>query len=168
MPSNRAIGKPGYYGPVAPFAGRPAPGSRTPAESTMHEWALAEAVIARTVEVAEAHGMAAVEEVVIRLGELQDVDRDAFEFSLGVLQAQTPRMGGTVFTFETEPAELECRPCGRTWLLSESTGGMSADDLEAMHLLPEAVHIYVTCPSCASPDFAVVKGRGVSLGPISG
>ena len=44
----------------------------------MHEWALAEAVVAKTVEVARERGLAAVREVVVGLGELQDVDRSAF------------------------------------------------------------------------------------------
>lgn len=134
----------------------------------MHEWALAEAVVVKAAEVGREHGMAAVGEVVVRLGELQDVDRDAFAFGLSAIQAQTPLMAGTVFRFETEAAELHCRPCGRTWLLGNSKASMSEDDLEAIHLLPETIHVYVACPACGSPDFAVVKGRGVSLGSVQG
>jgi len=29
-------------------------------------------------------------------------------------------------------------------------------------------HVYIKCPSCESPDFSVVEGRGVVLASISG
>ena len=45
---------------------------------------------------------------------------------------------------------------------------MTADDLEAIHLLPETIHVYGRCPSCGSPDFEVVRGRGVSIGSVRG
>jgi hydrogenase nickel incorporation protein HypA/HybF len=134
----------------------------------MHEWALAEAVVARATELARENGMATIDEVVVRLGELQNVSREALEFGLSVAQTQEPLMEGTVFRFEIEPAELACRPCGRSWLLRESRGGVSEEDLEAIHLLPETVHIYVSCPDCGSPDFAVTRGRGLSLGAVTG
>ena len=76
----------------------------------MHEWALAEAVVLAAANVAREHGMAAVEEVVVKLGELQDVDRDAFAFGLSAIQAQESGMESTVFTFATDPAELEVPP----------------------------------------------------------
>jgi len=129
----------------------------------MHEWALAEAVVARAGEVARERGIVAVREVVIGLGELQGVDRDALELGLSVVRADDPRLAGTAFAFETDPARLACRPCGHTWTLRESLAALPEEDREAIHLLPEVVHMYVTCPACSSPDFTVVGGRGVSL-----
>ena len=43
---------------------------------------------------------------------------------------------------------------------------MTEETREAIHFLPEAAHAFVRCPSCGSPDFAVSKGRGVSIKSI--
>ncbi|MGC8633591.1 MAG: hydrogenase nickel incorporation protein HypA [Candidatus Limnocylindrales bacterium] len=133
----------------------------------MHEWALAEAVIVKASEVAEQNGLASVSRVELRIGELQAIDRDSFEFGLGLLRSEYPRLTGAVFALASEPAELRCRRCGHAWYLAESVSGLSEEDREAIHLLPEAVHLYVTCPACASPDFEVLAGRGVSLVSVS-
>jgi hydrogenase nickel incorporation protein HypA/HybF len=134
----------------------------------MHEWALAEAVAAKAGEVARERGIAAVREVVIALGELQEVDRSAFELGLSVFQKETPELADARFAFETDLARCACRPCGHAWALHESLAALPEDERESIHLLPEVVHLYVTCPACGSPDFAIVGGRGVSLVAVTG
>jgi hydrogenase nickel incorporation protein HypA/HybF len=134
----------------------------------MHEWALAEAVVAKTVEVARERGIAAVREVVVALGELQDVDRSAFEFGLTANRGDAPELADARFVFEVDPARCQCRVCGHAWMLADSLAALPEDDRESIHLLPEVVHLYVTCPVCASPDFAIVGGRGVSLVAVNG
>ena len=134
----------------------------------MHEWALAEAVAAKAAEVARERGIAAVSEVVIALGELQEVDRSALEFGLSAAQREAPELRDSRFIFQTDLARCACRPCGHAWALQESLAALPEDERESIHLLPEVVHLYVTCPACASPDFAIVGGRGVSLVAIHG
>jgi hydrogenase nickel incorporation protein HypA/HybF len=134
----------------------------------MHEWALAEAVVAKAAEVAREQGIIAVREVVIALGELQEVDRPAFEFGLSVAQKAEPALAGARFVFQADLARCACRPCGREWELRESLAAMPEEDRETIHLLPEVVHLYVACPACSSPDFAIVGGRGVSLVAVEG
>jgi hydrogenase nickel incorporation protein HypA/HybF len=134
----------------------------------MHEWALAEAVVAKAAEVARERGIATVSEVVIALGELQDVDRLAFEQGLSIVQRDAPELANARFVFETDLARCACRPCGHAWALRDSVAALPSDERESIHVLPEAVHLYVTCPSCSSPDFAIVGGRGVSLVAING
>jgi hydrogenase nickel incorporation protein HypA/HybF len=134
----------------------------------MHEWALAEAVVARTVEVARERGLTAVREVVIGLGELQAVDRSAFELGLEAAQREAPEVAGARFAFETDRARCACRACGHEWELHDSLDALPEDERESVHLLPDVVHLYVDCPACASPDFAIVGGRGVSLVAVNG
>ncbi len=134
----------------------------------MHEWALAEAVVATASEVARERGLVAVREVVVGLGELQAVDCDAFAFGLGIVRADAAALAEARFTFELEPARCTCRPCGHAWALQHSLAELPADERESVHLLPEVVHLYVTCPACSSPDFEVVGGRGVSLLAVKG
>lgn len=134
----------------------------------MHEWALAEAVVAKAAEVARERGIATVSEVVIALGELQDVDRPAFEQGLSIVRRDAPELASARFVFETDHARCACRPCGHAWELRESLDALPEDERESIHLLPDVVHLYVTCPACSSPDFAIVGGRGVSLVSIDG
>jgi hydrogenase nickel incorporation protein HypA/HybF len=134
----------------------------------MHEWALAEAVVAKAAEVARERGIAAVHEVVVGLGELQAVDRSAFELGLSIAQRDAPELVETSFVFQVDPARCACRPCGHAWALGDSLAGLPEDERESVHLLPEVVSLYVTCPRCSSPDFAVVGGRGVSLVAVNG
>ncbi|MDA8236834.1 MAG: hydrogenase nickel incorporation protein HypA [Chloroflexi bacterium] len=134
----------------------------------MHEWALAEAVVAKAAEVARARDLARVVEVVVGLGELQDVDREALAFGLAAAQRSVPGLEEARFAFEVEQARCSCRPCGHAWALRESLDALPEEDRESIHLLPEVVHLYVACPSCGSPDFAIVGGRGVSLLAVDG
>jgi hydrogenase nickel incorporation protein HypA/HybF len=45
---------------------------------------------------------------------------------------------------------------------------MDKEVSEAIHFVPEMAHVYIKCPSCGSPDFEVVEGRGVWLQSIKG
>jgi hydrogenase nickel incorporation protein HypA/HybF len=135
----------------------------------MHEWALAEAVVATAVRVAERDGLSHIREIEIRIGELQQIERDVFEFALRhVLPPGDPMLSEVSFAIQTEPAELHCRACEHEWLLGDSLAGLPEEQREAVHFLPETVHVYVTCPRCESLDFDIIRGRGVSLASIGG
>lgn len=129
----------------------------------MHEWALAEAVVAKVAEVARARGLATVHSVVVGLGELQEVQRDAFEFGLSTSRQGVPELDGTSFALEVEPARCSCRSCGHEWELRDSLALLPEGDRESVHLVPELVPMFVGCPACESPDFEVIGGRGVSI-----
>jgi Zn finger protein HypA/HybF involved in hydrogenase expression len=129
----------------------------------VHEWALAEAVVNKAAEVAREAGLARVREVVVGLGELQAVDREAFEFGLTSYRREVPALADATFSFEVDPARCTCRTCGHAWLLGDSLAAMDAPDRESVHLVPEMVTLFVACAACGSPDFTVTGGRGVSL-----
>ena len=61
----------------------------------MHEWALAEAVLASAKEIAEKENLKEVLEVTIRIGELQQVERPILRFALSELR--TPLFKCTKF-----------------------------------------------------------------------
>jgi len=129
----------------------------------VHEWALAEATVAKAAEVARERGITRVREVVIGLGELQDVARDAFEQGLTITQQNVPELASAEFTFEVDPAQCGCLGCGHGWPLSEWLAALPEDERESVHLVPEMLPLYVSCPKCGSPDIKTVGGRGVSL-----
>jgi hydrogenase nickel incorporation protein HypA/HybF len=130
----------------------------------MHEWALAEAVIAAASQIAEKEGLKEVTEVKVRVGELQQIELDIFNFALS--QLKPPKFKHVRFDVETEKAELKCRACEHKWPLSENR--LDRDSLEAIHFVPEVAHSYIKCPKCGSPDFEIIEGRGIWLESIKG
>jgi len=130
----------------------------------MHEWALAEGVISTATRVAEEEGLTKVTEVVVMIGELQQVEHEVLEFAFD--QLKTPILEDAEFVLESQPAKFKCRKCGHEW--DFKTEGMTEDVSEAIHFVPEMAHVYLKCSECGSPDFEVLEGRGVWLARIKG
>jgi hydrogenase nickel incorporation protein HypA/HybF len=130
----------------------------------MHEWALAEAVIAAASEIAEKEGLKEVAEVKIKVGELQGIELDILEFACS--QLKTTKFTKAEFKIDTVKAKLQCRVCGNKWVFSKDK--LDEDSAEAVHFVPEIVHTYIRCPKCGSPDFEVLEGRGIWLESIKG
>jgi hydrogenase nickel incorporation protein HypA/HybF len=133
----------------------------------MHEFALAEAVVRAVLQTAESEGMTAVTRVAVRVGELQSIQRDTFEFALQQVRGEDPRMAGAAMEVEIVPARFACRDCEHVFTLAE-TGERDADAREAIHFVPELAHAFMRCPACGSPDFDVADGRGVDIAAIEG
>jgi len=130
----------------------------------MHEWALAEAVISAAAEAADKEGLKRVTEVVIGLGELQQIEDDILHFALS--QLKKDKLVKARFKIEKVKAKMRCRACGNTWVFN--TKELDKSMTEAIHFVPEVAHVYVKCPNCSSPDFEVLEGRGVWLLSIKG
>jgi hydrogenase nickel incorporation protein HypA/HybF len=130
----------------------------------MHEWALAEAIIAAASQTAEKEGLKEVTEVKIKVGELQQIELDILEFALS--QLKPAKFKRAKFSIEIAKAELKCRVCGHKWILEKEK--MDENAAEAIHFVPEIVHAYLKCPKCGSPDFEILQGRGVWLESIKG
>jgi hydrogenase nickel incorporation protein HypA/HybF len=127
----------------------------------MHEWALAEAVVATVEKIRRENAGRPLLSVNLRLGELQSVDPEAFRAGLAAALGGLP-YGLEVFHFTSVPAAFRCRACGHFWPLAE-TPGIGEEEREAIHFLPESAYAYLRCPGCGSPDFALAAGRGVSI-----
>lgn len=122
----------------------------------MHELVLAEAIVSL---VSEASRDQRIRKIVVRLGELQNLDREAMRQYLEVgLKEANLSIG---LEIEEEEASFRCRRCGRFWRLSEMS--LSLEERESIHFLPEAVYAYVRCPSCSSHDYEIVSGRGARV-----
>jgi hydrogenase nickel incorporation protein HypA/HybF len=130
----------------------------------MHEWALAEAIIAAASQVAEKEGVKEVTEVKIKVGELQQIEIDILEFALS--QLKTAKLEKARFSIKTEKAKLKCRVCENQWFFSEQK--LDEKAVEAIHFVPEIAHTYIKCPKCGSPDFEITEGRGVWLESVRG
>ncbi|MDJ0521346.1 MAG: hydrogenase nickel incorporation protein HypA [Planctomycetota bacterium] len=135
----------------------------------MHEYALADAVVRAALRAADDAGMVAVQAVHVRVGELQQIKQELFEFALAESRPDDePRLADTAFHVAVEPAALTCRVCSHTFTMADALGSSSKDDLEAIHFVPELAHAFFGCPSCGSPDFEVSAGRGVTISAVEG
>ena len=135
----------------------------------MHEWALADAVVTSVIKVAREQGIKTISRVKINSGELQQIDRDIFEYALKeIMQPQTTLLSKAEIELETEEALLKCRVCGHEWLFSEAMKELTEEEAESIHFIPEIAHVYMRCSVCESPDFEFIKGRGLWIESIEG
>jgi len=135
----------------------------------MHEWALAEAVIEAAVEESRKGGLAAVTEILVKVGELQQLELELFRSALDELakeHSEDTVLQHARIVLEPEPALFKCRVCGHKWVFKAAN--LQADEGEAVHFAPEVAHAYLRCPECKSPDFEVLQGRGVTIQRIKG
>ncbi|RKX85811.1 MAG: hypothetical protein DRP57_02950 [Spirochaetes bacterium] len=130
----------------------------------MHEWALAEAVISTVEKNTGSTDLSMLQEVTVLLGELQNIDIEAFSKGLEMM---TKGKGADLelFQLEIEKAVFRCNYCGMEWSLDDYPG-VGEDEREAIHFLPESAHAYMKCPGCGSSDFVIKSGRGVTIKSI--
>jgi hydrogenase nickel incorporation protein HypA/HybF len=135
----------------------------------VHEWALAEGVLATARDVARRENLATVTRIEVRIGELQHIKKDVFAFALKEVADRVPgNIGSPRIELEIEPASFRCRACAREFALAEGSDGLEPDEVESIHFVPELAHVHLRCPQCESPDFEVVRGRGVRIHAIEG
>jgi hydrogenase nickel incorporation protein HypA/HybF len=135
----------------------------------VHEFALAEAVITTALREAKREGIEKIRRIEVRIGELQRIKADTFEFALReIMPAKEPRLAETRLELHIEPALFRCRPCSNEFTLADTAGPHGKDESEAIHFIPELAHAFLECPNCQSPDFELLQGRGVSIGAIEG
>ncbi len=132
----------------------------------MHEWALAEGILASGRQIAEAEHLQSVSEVTIRVGELQQVEPPILRFALKQMSAEDGMFKGAKFHILKAKSTLKCRVCGTTWQYYPKK--LDKATAEAIHFVPEVAHSYIKCPKCGSPDFEIASGRGVWLQDIKG
>ena len=130
----------------------------------MHEWALAEAILASAKEIAETEKLKEVTEVTIMVGELQQVEPAILRFALSQMKSEL--FSNAKFRILKAKTTLKCRVCGTTWQFNLKK--LDKTTAEAIHFVPEVAHTYIKCPKCGSPDFEIVNGRGVWLENIKG
>ena len=130
----------------------------------MHEWALAEAVIAAASQIAEKEGLKKVTEVTVKVGELQQVELNILKFAFSQLKPASFK--DAKFRITRAKTTLKCRACGNMWLFKKQK--LDKSTAEAIHFVPEVAHTYIKCSKCGSPDFEISEGRGVWLENIKG
>ena len=135
----------------------------------MHEWALAESILAAAVEAAEKEKLKKISKIKISIGELQQIEQDIFEFALKeIIKTQDNKLKNVKIHIETEESVLKCKSCEHTWNFSEIKKKINENEAEEIHFIPEVAFVHTRCPKCGSPDFEIQTGRGVSITSIKG
>jgi len=132
----------------------------------MHEWALAEAILASAKQVAEQENLKTVTEITIKVGELQQAEPPILRFALSQMKAEIDIFKTAKIHILKAKSTLKCRVCATTWQFNLKK--LDKTTAEAIHFVPEAAHTFVKCPKCGSPDFEIVSGRGVWIQDIKG
>ena len=135
----------------------------------MHEWALAEAVIVTVHQESEKQNIKQITKVQVRIGELQQIDLDIFKFALENIKEIYDDMflDADVIDLEVESSALKCKVCGKEWEFRDLSH-LKEDENESIHFIPETAHVFMRCPGCGTPDFEIIKGRGVWIQSIEG
>ncbi|RLF14241.1 MAG: hydrogenase nickel insertion protein HypA [Thermoprotei archaeon] len=133
----------------------------------VHEWALAESIVKTVLDIAKERKIKSVLSVEIAIGQLQQIELDILKDALNELKRGT-LLEKAKFIFVEEEAEFQCRNCNNIWKFSDVKKDLKADEAEAIHFIPELAHVFIKCPRCGSPDFIVLKGRGIRISAIRG
>lgn len=129
----------------------------------VHEWALAEAIAEYIDKLSREENSKVIEEIEIRLGLLQSIDRDVLDFALKEILKTRGFIIHNIVYHNIELI-LQCRKCGFKWSINME----EVDEAirEAIHFVPETVYSFFKCPKCGSRDFEIISGRGVEIGKI--
>jgi hydrogenase nickel incorporation protein HypA/HybF len=135
----------------------------------MHEFALADAVLRAALESAGREGLSRITRILVRVGELQQIKKDVFEYAMKeVRPVDDPRLEALEVLVEVEPASFRCRACEHEFTLAAAAGERGDDESEAIHFVPELAHAFMACPACQSPDFEFLRGREIEIVEIEG
>ena len=135
----------------------------------MHEWALAESILTAALEAAEKEKLKKITLINVSIGELQQIEKDIFEFSINeILKTQNKKLKDVEIKIETEKSILRCKSCDNKWTFDDMRKKLNNDEFEAIHFLPEVAFVHARCPKCGSPDFEITTGRGIKITAIKG
>ncbi|MDR0953704.1 MAG: hydrogenase nickel incorporation protein HypA [Elusimicrobiota bacterium] len=132
----------------------------------MHEWALSDSIASAAKEILEKENLKKVDEIVVVLGEVQDIAAKVFADIFNDVKKNYHGIEDAKLTVETEPAVFACLNCGNVFGLDRK--GLNHATNEAIHFLPEMAKLYIKCPKCGSVDFKITQGRGVFIKEIKG
>ncbi|MEM0481880.1 MAG: hydrogenase/urease maturation nickel metallochaperone HypA [Nitrososphaerota archaeon] len=140
----------------------------------MHEWSIADGIVAAVLEQAASRNAARVKEVEVLVGELRDLDIQVLEEAIGQLSRATVA-DGAIFQFRRSHALFKCSLCGENWnmkkatemiasQLSEKGYVVEAEELELpTHFMPMLVVGLQRCPKCGGMDIEVEGGHELMI-----
>src|SRR5262245_17509879 len=111
----------------------------------MHEFSLAQALLAEVERVRCEHGGTRVKAIRVEVGELAGVEPELLASAVELLLADGPSRGANL-AIERVPIEARCQECG------------SEFRVDGFHFL---------CPGCGGPRVVVLRGEGLTLRSVT-
>lgn len=130
----------------------------------MHEWALSDSVVNSARKLLTENKYKTITKITVVLGQVQNIAPRAFTEIFDEIKKQYPGMEHTELVLETEDALFKCNKCGAEFPLFRDN--LQHEVSESIHFVPETAAIFLSCPSCGSKDFAILKGRGLYIKEI--
>ena len=139
----------------------------------MHELSIAQNVIDSVLSEAKKNDAKKVLVIEVSIGELMQLDKDAFVYSLSLLRSG-PMLGAAKLEVKIEKATFSCRKCSRSWSMDETRKqlqevekGLLVRELDGtelpLHFLPQLYPAFVHCPDCGSSDILLKDGQSVQI-----
>ena len=132
----------------------------------MHEWALSDSAARAAAAVMKEKKMARVDEVVVVLGQVQDIAPKVFKEIFDEVKLQHPGLEKAELKLESEDGLFKCNNCANEFGFDREK--LKHETAEDIHFLPETLRLYINCPNCKSQDFTIIKGRGLYIKEITG
>lgn len=113
-------------------------------------------------------GVKRVKTITLRVGMLSLVDEEALKFALNIAAKSTPVEGAVIRIIPVKP-RFRCRKCGYEWSIDQESLNRLTDKYDltpVLHLYPDVIVRFLTCPKCGSKDVDLVEGRGVVLDSV--
>jgi hydrogenase nickel incorporation protein HypA/HybF len=139
----------------------------------LHELSIAQNVIDAVLSEAKKNSASKVLVVEVSVGELMQLDKDAFVYSLTLLLSG-PILGAAKLEVMVSKATFSCRKCSRSWNMDEAQKqlqkvekGLLIKELDGaelpLHFLPQLYPVFVHCPDCGSSDIFLKDGQSVQI-----
>jgi hydrogenase nickel incorporation protein HypA/HybF len=134
----------------------------------MHEWALAESIILTAIKESKKNKLKNIDEINIKIGELQQIEKDIFNFALNEVLKEYSKLKNVKINIEIIQSKLKCNICGNIWNFRDISNNLNSNESESIHFIPEVSFVHSRCTKCKSPDFNIISGRGISISSIKG
>jgi len=135
----------------------------------MHETSIALSILAAVEDAfKETPGAKRVTKIRLQVGMLSLVDPEALRFALQVVSRDTPAEGAEIEIEMVKP-RFRCNRCGYEWEPRDEDIEKISQDPQLstlVHINPDVVAQYLTCPRCGSNDVEIIRGKGVILHSI--
>lgn len=135
----------------------------------MHETSIALSILAAVEDAfRETPGAKRVTKIRLQIGMLSLVDPEALRFALQVVARDTPAEGAEIEIEMVKP-RFRCNKCGYEWEPDDKDIKKISEDPQLstlVHINPDVLTEYLTCPRCGSNDVEIIRGKGVVLHSI--
>jgi len=113
----------------------------------MHEFSLADDIVKVASEEACNGGIAHLDKIILRVGDLSGVCIDALEFAFGFLKEENEITKDAVLEIERIPGRGRCTSCGKEIELDQ---------------------LFLYCPYCETPTVEITEGREFLIVSLEG